>query len=135
MRVNLHTPTSKVVVGSQDAEGVTQEQLDLNFLNNLEAHTLERVKVKVKDRLMSLGYSDVEPALTSEATYIQSGKTKLAIIRIKGNDAGNQVFISGIAGAELKRIACISASQTTIPVSYGECGEKIREVFGSMIGK
>lgn len=124
----------KVVVASQDAEGVTQDKLDINFLNNLEAYTLERVKVKTKERLVSLGYPDTEVNFTSEATYVQSGKTKLAIVRIKSPNAGNQVHISGIEGAELKRIGCVTTSQTTIPISYGKCGEKIKEVFGSMIG-
>ena len=135
-QIQAQKPESKVqvVVASQDAEGVTQDKLDINFLNNLEAYTLERVKIKTKERLVSLGYPDTEVNFMSEATYVQNGKTKLAIVRIKSPNAGNQVHISGIEGAELKRIACVTTSQTTIPISYGKCGEKIKEVFGSMIG-
>jgi hypothetical protein len=124
----------QVIASSQDAQGVTQEQLDINFLNNLESYTRERVKIKTKERLISLGYPNTEVSFASEATYVQNGKTKLAIIRLKSEGTGNQVHITGIDGLELKRVACITPSATSIPISYGTCGDKIKEVFGSMIG-
>ncbi|MHB1291165.1 MAG: hypothetical protein ACYCY5_03130 [Sulfuricella sp.] len=45
------------------------------------------------------------------------------------------MHISGIDGVELKRIVCITTDATSIPIAYGACGEKIKEIFGSMIEK
>ena len=123
-----------VVVSSQDSEGVTQQNFDLNFLKNLEIYTVERVKIKTKEYLASQGYPNADVNFTSEATYVESGPMKLAVIRLRA-EGSNQVFISGIIGKELKRVACVKNSTETIPISYGVCGEKIKEVFGVKIGE
>ena len=124
----------RVVVSSQDSEGVTQQSFDLNFLKNLEAYTVERVKIKSKEYLASQGYPNAEVHFTSEATYVESGPMKLAVIRLRASEGSNQVFIAGIVGKELKRIACVRNSTETIPISYGVCAEKVNEVFGVKIG-
>lgn len=123
-----------VVVSSQDSEGVTQQNFDLNFLKNLEIYTVERVKIKTKEYLASQGYPNADVNFTSEATYVESGPMKLAVIRLRA-EGSNQVFIAGIIGKELKRVACVKNSTETIPISYGVCGEKIKEVFGVKIGE
>lgn len=123
----------RIVVSSQDAEGITQEQMNLDFLKNLETYTVERVKVKAREYLASVGQTNAIIDIASEATYVEAGPVKLAIVRLK--DAGSrQVFIAGIVGKELKRVACIRESVEAIPVSYGLCGDKIRDVFGAKIG-
>lgn len=125
----------RVVVFSQDAEGVTQQDLDLVFLKNFETYTIERVKLNAKKYLTSQGYPNANLDIISEATYVESGTRKLAIIRLRYLNDSNQVFIAGIIDNELKRIACISGTQLTIPITYGVCGEKIKKVFGTMIGE
>ena len=124
----------RVVVSSQDSEGATQQNFDLNFLKNLEAYTVERVKVKTKENLASKGHPNADVSFTSEAIYIENGPMKLAVIRLRASEGSNQVFIAGIIGNELKRIACVRNSTETIPMSYGVCAEKIKEVFGTKIG-
>lgn len=124
----------QVVVSSQDSQGVTQQDFDLNGLKNLEAYTLERVKIKTKEYLVSQGYPNADVAFTSEATYVESGPMKLAVIRIRASEGSNQVFVAGIIGSELKRVGCARNSTETIPISYGVCAEKIHEVFGVKIG-
>jgi len=124
----------RVVVSSQDSEGVTQQNFDLNFLKNLEAYTVERVMIKTKEYLASQGYPNAEVHFTSEATYVESGPMKFAVIRLRASEGSNQVFIVGIVGNELKRIACVRNSTETIPISYGICAEKVKEVFGVKIG-
>lgn len=115
---------------SQDAEGVTQEQFDIHFLKAFEKYILRLVKVKSEESLISLGMPRLEFDFTSDSAYAQHGTFKLAVIRLKIQGAGNQVHISGIDGSELKRVTCITASETTIPISGDTCGEKIQEVFG-----
>lgn len=127
----------RVLVSSQDSEGITQQNFDLNFLKNLEAYTVERVKVKTKEYLVSQGHPNAVVNFTSEATYVESGHMKLAVIRLRaseGSEGSNQVLIFGIIGNELKKIACIRNSTETIPISYGVCADKIKEVFGVKIG-
>ena len=87
----------RVVISSQDSEGATQQNFDLNFLKNLEAYTVERVKIKTNAAVQ----------FTSEATYVESGPMKLAVIRLRASEGSNQVFIAGIVGNELKRVACV----------------------------
>lgn len=106
----------------------------MNFLKNLEAYTVERVKVKTKEYLVSQGHPNADVHFTSEATYVESGPVKLAVIRLRASEGSNQVFIAGIIGNELKRVACVRNSTETIPISYGVCAEKIKEVFGTKIG-
>ncbi|MEO8600351.1 MAG: hypothetical protein ABI656_11035, partial [bacterium] len=119
----------RTFVSSQDAESVTQKNLDIDFLKNLEAYTVGRVKTKIRE-LPNSPKIDI----TSEATYVESGPMKLAIIRLRGSDSSNQVFVLGIMGKELKRVICIRNSTETIPVSYGVCADKIKEVFGTKFG-
>ena len=124
----------RVAVSSQDSEGVTQQNFDMHFLKNLEAYTVERVTLKAKEFLASQGHTNTQLNISSEAIYAESGSMKLAVIRLRGSDGSNQVFITGIVGNELKRVACIRKSTETIPISYGICAEKINEVFGTKIG-
>lgn len=124
----------RVVVSSQDSEGVTQQNFDMNFLKNLGAYTVQRVKVKAKEFLESQGHPNAQLDISSEATYVESGPMKLAVIRLRGSDGSNQVFVAGIIGNELKRVTCVRNSTETIPISYGVCAEKIKEVFGTRIG-
>jgi hypothetical protein len=123
----------RVVVSSQDAQGVTQNNMDINFLKNLEDYTVTRLKQKTKEILVARGLQGDEPNITSEAVYVGDGKNKLAVIRVKSNPGPYSLFITGIVGNELRRITCLSSEP--IPISYGACGEKVQEVFGFAIGK
>lgn len=123
----------RTVSSSQDAEGVTQDQMSIDFLHNFESYAVERIKVKAEDYLASIGRPNDQVNLSSEATYVLSGAVKLAVIRI--SDAGSrQVLIAGIVGKELRRVICVRDSVEDIPLSYGPCAEKVKEVFGVGIG-
>lgn len=123
----------RTVSSSQDAEGVTQEQMSIEFLRNFENYTVERAKVKAKEYLASIGRPNDQVSLSSEATYVQSGAVKLAVLRIS-DPASRQVLIAGIVGRELRRVVCVRESVADIPISYGACAEKVKEVFGVTIG-
>lgn len=129
------TPTAniQVLVSSQDAEGLTQSLMNLDFLKMLEDHTVERVKANAKKYLASKGISNSAVDVRSESTYVQSGATKLAVIRLYGSDQSRHVFISGLVGSEFRRVACLRSTPEAIPLFYGPCGDKIKEVFGVAI--
>lgn len=133
-RASVASPAIRTLVSSQDAEGVTQDQMDLNFLKNLEAYTVERATVKANEHLAAAGYPNASVHYTSEATYVESGTMKLALIRMNAQGA-RQIFIAGIVGKELKRVLCLRESEEAIPVASGPCADKIREVFGVSFGR
>jgi hypothetical protein len=132
---NKQLPQIVVIAGSEDAEGVTQKDFDLSTLKVLENRTLDQLKTKMQNYLRSQGEKSIVSKLTSESNYIELGKFKLAVVRIKAQ-AVNQVFVFGIKGQELKRVACARTTkfEESIPLSYGPCGEKIQEVFGVGLG-
>ena len=136
---NIHLSSNdnqkiRVVVSSQDSEGVTQQDFNLNFLKNLEIYTVERIKIKANEYLNSQGHPYSNFNIKSEAVYIENHTTKLAVIRLNAAEGSNQVFIVGIVGNELKRIVCARNSTERIPISYGVCADTIKEVFDFQIG-
>jgi len=122
------------VVASQDAEGVTQKDLNLNFLKRFETLVVRRTKVNARKYLVSQGYPNAKIDISSESTYVYSGSIKLIVIRLSGSDGSNQVFITGIIGNEFKRVVCVRDSKKRIPITSGVCADKIKEVFGTKIG-
>lgn len=133
---NKQLPPMIVISGSEDAEGVTQKDFDLSTLKALENRTLAQVKNKMQNYLKSQGQSTTLPELKSESNYIELGTFKLAVVRVKNPQLVNQVFIFGIKGQELKRVACVRTTKfkDSIPLFYGPCGEKIKETFGVELG-
>ena len=127
------SPAIRTLVSSQDAEGVTQDQMNLDFLKNLEAYTVQRVTAKTNENLAASGHPNLKAQFSSEATYVEGGPTKLALIRLSTTGA-RQIFIAGIVGRELKRVLCLRESEEAIPVASGPCADKIKEVFGVSFG-
>jgi hypothetical protein len=125
-------PEIAVVASSEDAEGVTQKDFDLPVLRMLESQTLEQLKSKMRRYLESQGQLAAIPALKSEAHYVEIGKQKLAVIRIRGGSSVNTIFVIGIRGTELRRVACTRTAkiEESIPIFHGLCGEKVKETFG-----
>lgn len=123
----------QTMVSSEDADGVTQEKMDLDFLKRLETYTVERVTILNKEKLASAGYPNVDVHYISEAIYIESDPMKLAVIRLQGEGV-RQVFIAGIVDKEFKRVLCARASEDSIPLGSGPCSEKISDVFGVSLG-
>lgn len=125
-------PPLIVLAASEDAEGVTQRDLDLAALKGIEARTLEKTRSKVAEAFRANGIKTPPPRLYSEAHYTEIGKLKLAVVRITSPGAANQAHVYGIIGRELKRVICIRTTNLdeSIPLFSGPCGAKVREVFG-----
>lgn len=109
---------------------MTQAQWDQQFLNYLESYTRGRITTLANERLAASGQPTAKAIFQSHAVYIESGKRKLAVIRIKGNDNSSHVFVHGIVDDQLKRVACSRSGPEQIPVTYGVCGDKVKEIFG-----
>jgi hypothetical protein len=117
-----------VLAGSEDAEGVTQASFDLQFLQAIELHTKKKIKEKAEAYLQSQGIKGQKIDVQSSSVYVQAQHIKLAVVKINASGS-NQVHVFGIRGKELLRVACVSQSNNAIPLSYGKCGDKIKEVY------
>lgn len=126
-------PEIRVLVFSQDPDGVSPEQFDLDFLKKLEVYMVERSTIKAKEYLTSQGYPDANVKYASEATYVESGSMKLAVIRMSAPGL-RQVVVAGIVGSEFKRVSCLRASEEAIPITRGVCADKVKEAFGVSLG-
>lgn len=119
-----------VTVTSQDAAGATEDQFDIDFLKNLEAWVVERVRANTSKAIATHGLSEESTQIRSEATYLETDGHRLAVIRIKNGDDVSMASVIGIVGDELKRVNCIEESSERVPITFGECGAKVSQVFG-----
>ena len=114
---------------SQDSEGITQDNLNMVFLNNFEAYQVERIKENAKKNLKpKIGKM---PEIKSNSNYFEKDGKKLAIIRIETfleNKRGYIVVVLGIKRNELKRVMCIHDNE--ISITTGKCSEQIEKTFG-----
>jgi len=116
----------QVDVTSQDTNGLSARDLNLDFLRSLEAYIIQDTaqKMRPSSRLANPESSHV----SSEAVYVEGGK-KLAVIRLQS--AGwNGVAIVGFVDEKLTRVVCTLGSEEPVPISGGLCAAKIKEVFG-----
>lgn len=120
----------RAFVSTQDAEGVTQADFDIDFLQQTEAYMLEATRVKADEYLASIGKSAIKSKLTSQATYMEVDTKKLMIIRISDEAGVTSVTVAGVVGNEFKRVTCVKKSPGAPPVLYGPCGQKISSTFG-----
>ncbi len=117
------------IASVQDAEGITQKDFSLEALQVLENETLTKVKQKAQAILISKGFSNPKVNLIPSSVYVEVDKKKLAVIRLK-DDYSNQIFVLGIVGKELRKVACVRETTEPIPLTYGACGKKIEDVYG-----
>lgn len=123
-----------VLAGSEDAEGVTQNDFSLDLLQAIELRTKNKIKEKAEAYLKSQGMKTQKVDVQSSSVYVQVQHMKLAIVRISASGS-KQVHIFGIRGRELLRVVCVNQTGATIPISYGKCGDKIKEVYKVDISK
>ena len=118
-----------VVMSREDSEGFTQSDMNQSLLKLIEKMTVTKLKDKTTKYLLSQGIKNPNVNIKSESSYFEQDNKKLAIVRLY-IESSNQLWIYGYKGKELIRIACVRQTSEKIPLSYGKCGEKIREVFG-----
>ncbi|NIQ15419.1 MAG: hypothetical protein GTO02_13785 [Candidatus Dadabacteria bacterium] len=115
-----------VATTSQSTAGITEEQFDQVFLNNLEDWLIKTILEKGINKYPD-GFS---PEINSSSTYITLMGMKLAVIKINVANYTRMVAIIGIKGGQLHRVNCIRASNHDIPIWSGECGNEIQKIFG-----
>ena len=128
-------PAIRVLASAQSADGLTENDMDQNFLSNLEAYTVERQVANSRRVLESNGVNAPMPRPTSSALYVMSGGRKYAVVRTTFAGGGGKVYsaqIMGIVGDQMRRVICISQTGE-VPITYGVCADKIQETFGSRL--
>lgn len=125
-------PEILTMSAAEESGGTTQADLDIPVLKMLERRSVEMLESKMRSYLAVQGQSAQLPKLHAESHYVESGGTKLAVVRIRSPKILHQVFVYGIKGDSFLRVACARTSnfEQAIPLFYGPCGDKLREVFG-----
>jgi hypothetical protein len=116
----------------QSAEGVTEADLDQSGLKNLETWIVNTILEKGRAKFAKLGHdpSCFKPSISANSVYIDVGGKRLAVIKVQMDNSVRSVTVLGIKGPELHRVSCLRSSNHDIPVWRGECGSKVRQVFG-----
>ena len=120
------------VMAIQDAEGMTEADLDTATLKRIEQWIVQRTIERTKQNYVNQGLDprtfnskvDVGSALT-----IVDGK-KLAVIRITMANGVRTLVVMGFRRGDFMRVTCIRPSNHDIPMLSGECGQKVTEAFG-----
>ena len=136
--INKDNPQHMLVLSSSEEAGpTTQADWNLQVLKMLEKRTVKLLEAKVNAHLHTQGASSRPPKFLAESHYVQVGKVKLAVVRVKMPQTVNQVFIYGIRAQEFRRVACIRTDNfdESIPLFSDPCGDKIREVFDVSISR
>lgn len=128
-------PEVVVLSASEDAGGATQSDLDLSALKMLERRSVAILETKMRDYLRAQSQQTQLPKFDAESHYIESGVMKLAVVRVRSPKVANQVYVYGVKGKVFHRVACAKTKNfdQAIPLFYGPCSDKIREVFGVSI--
>ena len=120
---------------TQDAEGLTQEDLDQAALENFEWWIIEEMLAKGKERFGQKGNnpSDFRPNVAVDSSYFSIDGIKLAIINANFSDMVRFIFIFGFKGEQFHKVSCFRPSNHDIPMWTGPCGDEILETFGVTI--
>lgn len=128
-----------VVSTHQDSEGVTEENLNETTLKNLERWMVATVIQKARQAYAQSGYdpSLFNPKTVANSQIINIGGSKLAVVKLtmhaNATDTQNAVRLVRILGfrkSGATTVGCMRNSNHDIPIFTGECGKKIKEVFG-----
>lgn len=117
-----------IVTSSQPTDGMTEGDMNESFLKNYEAYILGRLRYHI-NQAKEYGLKTISPEkITTISSYIEIDNKKLAVIRTT-SPIDASVSVLGIVNNEIKRVSCAHGAQEDIPITYGDCGNKVKEVF------
>ena len=119
----------------QDAEGMTEANMDTASLKRFEQWMVQRTVERAKQSYASQGFDPkmFNPKAEVGSVYVLVGGKKLAVVRLTMDNQVRSVWIIGFHRGDFLRVACIRASNHDIPLFSGECGQKITEAFGVVV--
>lgn len=123
-----NTPTMKVLITEQSAEGMSDADMTQEFLDRITEH--------YKKRVISLSGLTEQQALAAqksikvESVYLTDRGKKLMIMRLHQiTPPFYNLVVGGLTGDKFVRVSCIWDVNKRISASQGECGEKIEATF------
>lgn len=123
----------------QDSEGFTEADFNLEFLKKYEEWSVETTLQKSRAAYAEAGNDPTQfkPVPVSDSLFVNVGGKKLGIIKITiypsqtdRQRAVKGVDVVGFTQRGFEIVGCIRGSNHDIPIWRGECGKKIKEVFG-----
>jgi hypothetical protein len=125
------SPQIMATSSNQPSDGITQKDLDQGFLYRYQEYAKEIFLAKLRQRIEAMGKR--LPAnfdVPAESFYITTGSQKLAATRFNASGVSNSIELLGIVGDTMYRVGCAHQSKDKVPLSYGPCADKLKEVFG-----
>lgn len=120
--------------GSQDAEGFTYKDMDMDYLEAARKLSLDRFSHHVRRFLKETLGNDNGVTFRANAVYFGRDMKKVALVRLEsildGKVFGNQIFAFWIRGRELLKVVCTTDTAEAISISRGACSEEMHNTFG-----
>jgi hypothetical protein len=120
---NAQVSKVRVASMSEPANGLTKADMNAEFLQALKENWAESYRQSVPDKKIDFG-------LSFESRYVDYPAQRLAIIELRLNKVAVGASVFGIIGDNLVRVVCLDRVGDPIDLNSGECGQKIRDVFG-----
>lgn len=125
-------PVVAAVTSQNNTEGFSEAHLDMDVLSRLEDWVADTTKEKLLAEYAARGLDvgDVENRIVTESLYLTIQGKKLALVKTNMAELVRHVTIFGFKGDQFNRVTCIQQGGHDIPLSRGQCAEKIYEAFG-----
>jgi hypothetical protein len=127
----------KVIVTIQEGQGMTEDNLNTEMLHFVESWTKNKVIESSIKSMEAQGYKfgDYNSDVDSTSYYLDASGKRLGVIKVSSILKSNRklgmkaVRVFGIVGNNIHTVGCIRGNLEEIPITFGECGNKIEEVF------
>jgi hypothetical protein len=120
---------TRVLVSRQDAEGVTNDQIDVEVADAIGAYSLQRMKFHMKTILDEMGSSDSVDTMTEGTVLVPNDGLNLVVTRFSIGEVTHSVQVAAIKGNELVRVGCISPRGDIGVTLAGKCAAALKEHF------
>lgn len=121
-----------VAVTRETTDQFIEEDLtDPSVVEIIENHLTKKMKERGKQKFYEFGGTgEYVPNFSSESWSITVDGRHFAIVRINANDELQATIFIGIQGKELIKVSGFRQGKKLVPHTYGECVEKVEEIFG-----
>ena len=123
----------RVMVMRQDAQGVTEADLDAAGAQRFAAYAAQRASYHAAQYAAQQGWEIPENPVTGEGVVIEADGRRLVVIRLKGDGLVIAVEVAGIDGAELVRVTCTNDGQSDARLTDPACLDQVERTFAVRI--
>lgn len=128
--VNATEP--RVIVTRQDAQGVTEADLDAAGAQRFADYAAQRASHHASEYANQQGWGEIPP-LRGEGVLTEVDGRSLVIARLKGDGLVIAVEVIGIEGAELVRVICTGDGQADAKLTDPACIGQVERTFAVRI--